>query len=35
VELIGHRGSSRRRRYTMMLVPDSVLQKMREEWREH
>jgi transcription initiation factor IIE alpha subunit len=34
VELIGHRGSNRRRRYTMMLVPDSVLTKVRAQWRE-
>jgi transcriptional regulator GlxA family with amidase domain len=35
VELIGHRGNNRRRRYTMMLVPDSVLAQVRAEWREH
>jgi hypothetical protein len=34
VELIGHRGSSRRRRYTMMLVPDSVLAQVRAEWQQ-
>ena len=35
VELIGdRRGSSRKRRYTIMLVPDSVLQAERARWRQ-
>ena len=34
VELIGdRRGSSTKRRYTIMLVPDSVLTAQRTRWR--
>jgi hypothetical protein len=33
VMLMGdHRGSSRKRRYTIMLVPDSVLRAEMERW---
>lgn len=35
VELIGHPGDRKRKKYQMMLVPDSVLAAEIAKWRKH